>query len=37
MYSQNKNEVQRIDECKSSMCGSKEKVKTELIKGTNLV
>ncbi len=23
--------------CKSSMCGSPEKVKTELIKGTNLV
>ena len=37
MYSQNKNEIQSIPECKSSMCGSQENVKTELIKGTNLV
>ncbi|MCQ4816318.1 DUF262 domain-containing protein [Agathobacter rectalis] len=26
-----------IPECKSSMCGSQEKMKTELVKGTNLV
>ena len=26
-----------IDECKSFMCGSQEKIKTELVKGTNLV
>lgn len=37
MYSQNKNEIQSIPECKSSMCGSQEKIKTELVKGTNLV
>lgn len=37
MYSQNKHQVETIDECKSSMCGSQEKVKIELIKGTNLV
>lgn len=37
MYSQNKNEIQSIPECKSFMCGSQEKVKTELIKETNLV
>lgn len=37
MYSQNKNEIQSIPKCKSSMYGSREKVKIELIKGTNLV
>lgn len=37
IYSQNKHQVQTIDECKSSMYGSREKVKIELIKGTNLV
>ena len=36
MYSQNKHQVQTIDESKSSMYGSREKVKIELIKGTNL-
>ena len=36
MYSWNKHEVQTIDESKSSMYGSREKVKIELIKGTNL-
>ena len=36
MYSQNKHQVETIDECKSSMYGSREKVKIELIKGTNL-
>ena len=36
MYSQNKHQVQTIDESKSSMYGSREKAKIELIKGTNL-
>ena len=36
MYSQNKHQIQTIDESKSSMYGSREKVKIELIKGTNL-
>ena len=36
MYSQNKHQVQTIDESKSSMYGSREKVKIELIKGKNL-
>ena len=29
--------IKSIDECKNPMCGSHEKVKTELIKGTNFV
>ena len=37
MYSENKNDIESIPECKSFMCGSQEKIKTELVKGTNLV